>query len=179
MDSFHWSQQREVEDEAVAVFVVSCSKPGSKRGKTPATVICKERKMWKGVVTSKPAREKCVVGLSLGREREEERAALMCPLNVAVGGCVWALGGSQLCRAHWTGLLAHLGVCLNILSHIIAKDFFPQCLRLRQLCTYTWAPQVDRTYTNVFQEARRSWLFRALLSGCNNTELFLKAFLNP
>lgn len=153
---------------------------GSKGGETPAIVIFKERNVWKGVLTLKPTREKCVWWVWAWEGKGKRRWQLWwCPLNVAVGGCVWALGVSQPCRAHWIGLLAHLGACLSFLSHPVAKDFFPQCPRLRQSCTSTWVLQGDRIYTNVLQEARRSWLFRALLSGCNNTELSLKAFLKP
>lgn len=88
------------------------------------------------------------------------------------------LGVFQLCRAHWIGLLAHLCVCLHFLSHITAKHFFPQSPRLRKIEYLHVASSGRHNPYRWISESKILWLFRTLLSGCNNTELSLKALLN-
>lgn len=78
MDFFHWSQQSEAVRRGCLWWPAGKNWFSKRQRLVPQQF--SERKMWKGVLTLKPTRGKCVMGLSLGREREEEMAALMVSL---------------------------------------------------------------------------------------------------
>lgn len=153
---------------------MACRQTGSVRGQTRAMVIFREKNVKRSSHFETHTRKLCD-GIELGKGKGRGDGSSDVSPPCGSGRLCLGVRGVPAGQSSPNWIVGTL-VCLPTFALTChSRGLLPS---ESQAETDTWLPQVDRIYTGGFQIARGSWLFRALLSGCNYTELSLKAFLN-